>query len=161
MALEIWRPRSRVAAWQPMKELEDMERRFSDVFGSWPTLWSHGDGEKAWLPSVDVFEKDGNLVIKAELPGMKQEDIDVSVEGDMLNIKGEKKTEKEVKEENYYQSECSYGSFLRSIPIPSTVDASKVAAEYEDGVLQVTLPKLAGEKPKKISVTAKKKTAAK
>lgn len=160
MVLDIWRPRGRVAAWRPLKDLEDIERRFDEMFSrSWPALWAHAPEEKAWLPSVDVFEKNGNLVVKAELPGMKEEDIDVSVEGDMLNIRGEKKTESEVKEDNYYQSECSYGSFLRSVPIPSNVDSSKIAAEYENGVLQVTLPKLAGEKPKKIAVAAKKKTA--
>jgi HSP20 family protein len=109
------------------------------------------------MPAVDVFEKEDKFVVKAELPGMKEEDIHVSVVGDTLSIKGEKKTETEVKEEDYYRSERSYGSFYRSIPLPSNVDADKIKASFEDGVLEVALPKSAKVKPKKIAVSAKKK----
>jgi HSP20 family protein len=87
------------------------------------------------MPAVDIFEKNDKFVIKAELPGMKQEDIDVSVVGDTLTIKGEKKTESEVKDEDYYHCERSYGSFYRCIPLPSTPDSSKIEVNYEDGVL--------------------------
>jgi HSP20 family protein len=109
------------------------------------------------MPAIDVFEKDDKFVVKAELPGMKEEDIDVSVVGDTLTIKGEKKTETEVKEEDYYRCERSYGSFVRSIPLPSTVNADKIEANYEGGVLEVSLPKVAKVKPKKVKVSAKKK----
>ena len=109
------------------------------------------------MPAVDVFEKEDKFVVKAELPGMKEEDIDVSVIGDTLKIKGEKKTETEVKDENYYRCERSYGSFYRSIPIPSNVDANKIEASFEDGIPEVALPKSAKVKPKKIAVSAKKK----
>lgn len=160
MVLDIWRPRRVVAPWRPLRELEEVERRFEDIARSWPMLWSHmPEEEKAWMPSIDVFEKDNKIILKAELPGMKEEDIDVSVDGDMLNIRGEKKTELEVKEEDYFQCERSYGSFFRSIPLPSSVDAGKIAAEYEDGVLQITMPKIAGVKPKKVPVAARKKAA--
>ena len=111
------------------------------------------------MPAVDVFEKEDRFVVKAELPGMKEEDIDVSVIGDTLSIRGEKKTETEVKEKDYYRSERSYGSFYRSIRLPSGVDADKVEASFEDGVLEVTLAKSARAKPKKIAVSAKKKAA--
>jgi HSP20 family protein len=120
-------------------------------------MWRLPLEEKGWLPAVDVFEKDDNFVVKAELPGMKEDDINVSVRGDTLTIQGEKKTESEVKEENYYRSERSYGSFVRSIPLPSTVDATKIEASYEDGVLEVTLPKIAEVKPKKVTISTKKK----
>ena len=110
------------------------------------------------MPAVDVFEKEDKFVVKAELPGMKEEDVDVSVIGDTLSIKGEKKTETEIKDENYYRCERSYGSFYRSIPIPSNVDANKIEASFEDGVLEVALPKSAEVKPKRIAVSAKKKT---
>jgi HSP20 family protein len=160
MVLDIWRPGRSAAAWRPLQQLEEMEKHFEEVFGrNWPALWAHAPTEKAWLPSIDVLEKDGKFVVKAELPGMKLEDINISVDGDMLNIKGEKKTEKEVKEENYYQSECTYGSFSRSIQIPASVDASKITAEYEDGVLEIAIPKAAGVEPKRIPVSAKKKSA--
>jgi HSP20 family protein len=160
MVLDIWRPNRSAAGWRPLKDLEDMERRFDEAFGrNWPSFWSQWSSGQGWLPSIDMFEKNGKFVVKAEIPGMNQEDISVSVDGDVLNIKGEKKSEKEVKKEDYYQSECTYGSFSRSIPIPGSVDAGKITAEYEDGVLEVTMPKAAGVEPKKVSVSSKKKTA--
>jgi len=155
MAIERWRPRSGIMPWRPFRELEEWERRFDDLFGR--PLWRLPVEEKGWMPAVDVFEKEDRFVVKAELPGMKEEDIDVSVVGDTLSIKGERKTETEIKEEDYYRCERSYGSFYRSIPIPSNVDADKIEASFEDGVLEVALPKSAKVKPKKIAVSAKKK----
>ena len=114
--------------------------------------------EIGWEPAIEVFEKEDKFVVKAELPGMK-EDIDGSVVSDTLTIKGERKAESEAKEENYYCCERSYGSFFRSIALPSSVDAKKIEASYEDGVLEVSLPKAAEVKPKKISVLAKKKAS--
>ena len=113
--------------------------------------------ERGWAPAIEVFEKEDKFVVKAELPGMKEEDIDVSVIGDTLTLKGERKAETEVKEEDYYCCERSYGSFFRSIALPSTVDAKKIEASYENGILEVSLPKAAEVRPTKVSVTAKKK----
>ena len=113
--------------------------------------------EMGWAPAIEVFEKEDKFVVKAELPGMKEEDIDISVVGDTLTIKGERKAESEVKEEDYYCCERSYGSFSRSVAIPSNVNANKIKASYEDGVLEVSLPKVPEVKPKKIAVSAKKK----
>jgi HSP20 family protein len=155
MVMERWRPRWGITPWRPFRELEEWERRFEDLFAR--PGWRLPVEERGWMPAVDVFEKDDKFVVKAELPGMKQEDVDVSVVGDTLTIKGEKKTETEVKEDDYYRCERSYGSFYRSIPLPSTVDASKIEASYGDGVLEVTLPKAAEVKPKRIAVSAKKK----
>jgi HSP20 family protein len=156
MAIERWRPRWGIAPWRQFRELEEWERRLGDLWGQ--SLWRLPVEERDWMPAVDVFEKEDRFVIKAELPGMKEDDIDVSVVGDTLSIRGEKKTETEVKKEDYYRSERSYGSFYRSIPLPSNVDADKVEASFEDGVLQVTLPKSAKVKPKRIPVSAKKAT---
>ena len=113
--------------------------------------------EIGWAPAIEVFEREDKFVVKAELPGMKEEDIDVSVVGDTLTIKGDRRAETEAKEENYYCCERSYGSFFRSIALPSTVDAKKIEASYDSGVLEVSLPKVAEVKPKKISVSTKKK----
>ena len=159
MVMERWRPGREVRHWSPSRELEEWERRFVEIFGHpfLPAIWR--TGERGWMPAVDVFEKEDRFVVKAELPGIKEGDIDVSVTDDMLTIKGEKKTETEVKEENYHRSERAYGSFFRSIPIPSGVDTDKVEANYENGVLEVTMPKVAKVKPKKVSVSAKKKSA--
>jgi len=153
MAIERWRPRWGISPWRPFRELEEWERRFDDLFGR--PLWRLPVEERGWMPAVDVFEKEDRFVVKAELPGMKEEDIDVSVVGDTLSIRGEKKTE--IKEEDYYRCERSYGSFYRSIPFPSNVDANKIEASFDGGVLEVALPKSAKIKPKKIAVSAKKK----
>ena len=140
-----------------------MEPRFGDIF-SLPLLPALRRRtpmvEMGWAPAIEVFEKEDKFVVKAELPGMKEEDIDVSVIGDTMTIKGERKAESEVKEEDYYCCERSYGSFFRSIALPSTVDAKKIEASFKDGVLEVSLPKAAEVKPKKISVSDKKKEKA-
>jgi HSP20 family protein len=155
MAIERWRPRWGITPWRPFRELEEWERRFDDLWGR--PSWRLPVEERGWMPAVDVFEKEDRFIVKAELPGMKEDDIDVSVVGDTLAIRGEKKTETEIKDEDYYRCERSYGSFYRSIPLPSNVDANKIEASFEDGILEVALPKSAKIKPKKIAVSAKKK----
>lgn len=134
-------------------------RRFDDVFGP-PFLPGLGRGffseEAMWAPAIHVLEKEDKFVVRVELPGVNQEDIGVSVIGDMLVVEGEKRAESEVKKRGYSYSETCYGSFSRSISIPSMVDANKIAASYDKGVLEVDLPKHAQVKPKKVTVAAKK-----
>ena len=160
MVMERWRPRRGMIPRRSLSELEAMERHFENVFGRpfLPSVWRHiPTVEMGWTPAIEVFEREDKYMVKAELPGMKEEDIDISVVGDTLTIKGERKAESEVKEEDYYCCERSYGSFSRSIAVPSNVDAKKIEASYEDGVLEVSLPKVPEVKPKKITVSAKKK----
>ena len=158
MVLERWRPSKGVIPWQPLRAMEEAERRFDEMFGRWPSVWRRLPlEERGWAPALDVFEKEDKFVVKAEIPGMKMEDIDVSVVGDTLTIKGEKTSESEVKEDDYYCCERSYGKFHRSIALPSSVDATKIDADYEDGILEVSLPKAPEVKPKKITISAKKK----
>jgi len=163
MTMERWRPGRGLIPWRPFRELEEIERRFGDIFGqSLLPAWRHLPlEEKGLVPAIDVFEKEDKFVVKAELPGMREDDIDVSVVGDTLTIKGEKKTEAEVKEDDYYRCERSYGSFFRSVALPSHVDAKKIEASYEEGVLEITLPKVPEVKPKKVPVTVKKAVSAK
>ncbi len=163
MAVERWRPRRGMMRWRPFQELEDMDRWLDEAFGRpfLPGVWRRFPvAEKEWLPAVEMFEKEDKFVVKAELPGMKHEDVDISVTDDTLTIKGDKRSEKEVKEEDYYFSERSFGSFLRSIALPSNVDAEKIEASFDDGVLEIDLPKVPEVKPKKITVSAKKKEKA-
>jgi HSP20 family protein len=163
MVMQRWRSGKGLIPWRPFRELENIEQHFEDVFDrSWlPAVWRRIPSlEMGWAPAVEVFEKEGKFVVKAELPGIKEEDMDISVVDNTLTIKGEKKTESEVKEEDYYCCECSYGSFSRSIALPSNVDAKKIAASYEDGILEISLPKASEVKPKKISVSSKKKEKA-
>jgi len=162
MAMERWRPGRGLVPWRPFREMEEMERRFEDIFGRpfLPAMWRRIPVvEMGWAPAIEVFEKEDKFVVKAELPGMKEEDIDVSVVGDTLTIKGERKAETEVKEEDYYCCERSYGSFSRSIALPSSVDAKKIDASYEDGVLEVSLPKAPEVKAKKVAVKKKGKAS--
>ena len=160
MVMERWRPGRGLVRWNPFREFEDMERRFDSLLGrpSFTPMWRRAPAEQmGWTPAIDVFEKDDSFVVKAEIPGMKEEDIDISVSGDTLTIKGERKAESEVKEEDYHYCERCYGSFSRSISIPSSVDAAKIEASYNNGILEVTLPKAPEVKPKKIEVAARKK----
>lgn len=159
MAIERRRPRWGLVPWSPFRALEEMERPFEGGFGSswFPTaLRRLPFEEREWLPAIEVFDKEDKLVVKAELPGMKEEDIDISVVGDTLTIRGERKAESEVREEDYYYCERSYGSFSRSMSLPSHVDAGKIEASYEDGILEVALPKTVEVKPKKIEISTKK-----
>ena len=161
MAIEKWRPTRGLTPWSPFSEIDEMERRMSEIFERpfLPSIWRRLPVEQmVWAPAIDVFEKGDKFIVKAEVPGIKEDDIHVSVEGDMLNIKGEKKTESEVKEEDYYRSERSYGSFFRSIALPSTVDAGKIEADYDNGVLEITIPKKPEVKPKKVAIKKKEKT---
>lgn len=105
-----------------------------------------------WSPALDVSESKDSLVVKADIPGMSKEDIHVSVQKDTLVIKGEKRQEKEVKEENFIRTERAYGSFYRAITLPETVDAANVKANYKNGVLELTLPKKEEAKPKEVKV---------
>jgi len=109
-----------------------------------------------WAPSVDVWEKGDDFVVKVELPGMKYVDIDVSIFEDTLVVKGERKPESGIKDEEYHRSEIVYGGFYRSVVLPSSIDTENVEAIYEDGVLRVTLKRASGAKPQKIEVTVKK-----
>jgi len=154
MAIQIWRP-----GWmeprRSWRDLEDMERWFEGLMGR-PSLRRTPFREIEWAPSMEMLDQEDKFVVKAELPGMKMEDMDVCVSDNILTIKGEKKTSSEVKEEDYHFSERSYGSFSRSITLPSSVDADKITASFEDGVLEIDLPKSAEIKPKKIAISTKK-----
>lgn len=111
-----------------------------------------GTGEREWMPPFDVSETEGEIIVKAEIPGMKVEDIDITLTDGLLTIKGERKMEKEDKQENYHRIERQYGSFSRSLNLGLKVEAESIDAAYKDGVLTVTLPKAEEDKPKKIEV---------
>ncbi len=109
-------------------------------------------GTGAWAPAVDMYETDQNLVLKAEVPGIDPKDLEIRVEDGTLVLKGERKFENEVKEENYHRVERAYGSFARSFSLPSAVDSDKATAEYKNGLLTLTLPKREEAKPKQIKI---------
>ena len=155
MLLEKWQPRVQsVVRWEPFAEMADlrqeMDQVFGDFFGRTPS--SMAATEAIWSPLVDIHETKDSFLLKAELPGVKQEDIQVSVEGDTLTIRGERRRETEVKEDQYQRIERSYGRFERNILLPSVVDPDRVKATYRDGVLEIQLPKKEEAKPKEIKV---------
>ena len=137
----------------PFRELAAMQDRMARLFGD-AYLRDEDTGFRGtWTPAVDIFETDTHdLVMKAELPGMTREDIEVTVENSTLVLKGTKKFDSEVKEENYRRIERTYGSFNRSFTLPNTVDATKVSADYKNGVLTVKLPFREEAKPRTINV---------
>jgi HSP20 family protein len=129
-----------------------MDRLWDEYFGSGRRAFQ--PLEEAWLPAVDVSETGDKVTVKAEIPGMEAKDIEISMVGDTLTIKGEKKAEREEKDENYHIVERSYGSFSRAMKLPAAVDADKVDATYKNGVLTVVLPKKEEVKPKAIEIKA-------
>jgi len=132
-------------------------RRLNALLDEALTGWPVGNGvsTSAWLPSVDVFEDKESLKIVAELPGLKPEDVKITLENSTLTLRGEKKQVAEEKTERVHRYERSYGSFERSFSLPNTVDTDKVAASFENGVLTITLPKAEKAKPREVSVSVK------
>ena len=141
--------------WAPFQDLVSMQDRASRLFNDFYTRPGSDDlmTRGSWVPPVDIF-KDGKqqLVLKVELPSMTRDDIDITVEHNTLTLRGEKKLDREVTEEQYQRVERSYGSFSRSFTLPSTVEAGKISADYKDGVLTIRLPLREEAKPKQIKV---------
>ncbi len=141
--------------WDPLRDLtsiqEKMNQLFEDTFsrtrGREETF-----GKGVWTPAVDILETNDAVIVKAELPGVDRDRIGVDVKDGILTLHGERRFEKDVKEENYHRIERSYGTFHRSFSMPSSVEQDKISARFKDGVLEVTLPKREKEKPKQIKV---------
>lgn len=143
-----WNP-FRSSTWDPFKDLEEFEQRLATTFGRVMPK-KNGDESEAiatadWAPLVDITEDDKEYLVKAELPGLKKEEVKVTVEDGVMTISGERKVEKEEKTKKYHRVERAYGKFERSFTLPDKADGSKVNAEFKDGMLQVHLPKT--EKP--------------
>ena len=132
--------------WDPFRELMNLHRRLGQ------TASATDDSYGAWAPAVDIFEKGEELVIRAEIPGVDKDDVDISVQHNSLTLRGERKREQEVNEENAYRLERSHGSFMRSFSLPRTVDSSRISARYGNGVLDIILPKAEEAKPKKVEI---------
>jgi HSP20 family protein len=151
----------RVSTRRPFIDLarwdHDMDRMMEDFLGRrmrpwWPERWFRGDGLELRTPAVDLFEEKDDIVVKVELPGLDKDNIEVNLTDSRLTIKGEKKKEEEVKEENYYRSERAYGSFVRNIELPKAVHTDKVKASFKNGILEVRIPKTEEAKAKEVKV---------
>jgi len=144
--------------WDPWKDLatiqEKMNQLFEDTF-SRGRAREEGLSHAMWSPCVDIYETDDAVVVKAEVPGIEKDQVGIEVKDGVLTLRGERKFEKEVKEENYHRMERSYGTFSRSFSVPSSVDPEKISATLKDGVLEIVLPKVEKAKPKQIKVQVK------
>ena len=159
MAMIPWRKKY---GWDPFRDLENLHRDMNKLFSLSYSPWQEDKTDSLateynWAPAIDVQDKKDKLLVKAELPGMEKDDINITVEDNYLLIKGEKKVEeeKENKEKGYYHRECTYGSFQRAINLPREVDTEKIDASYKNGVLKLTLPKKEEAKPKHIDIDIK------
>jgi len=149
--------------WSPMRDLTSLHREMDDLFErmfegfgrGYPKRWH---GETGLHPAIDVSHDKDRLTVRAELPGIDPKDVDISITGNVLTIKGARKSESEVKEEDYYIREISSGTFARRLTLPEGVDTEKIKASYKGGILEVTMPaKLPAEKTRKIEVEGTEK----
>ncbi len=144
--------------WDPFRELTNIHERMNRLFED--TLGSHREealSTTAFLPPTDVYEDENHITLKLEVPGIDEKDLDIRVENNNLIIKGERKLEKEEKEENFRRLERQYGSFVRTFALPASVDGNNIEANYDKGVLSITMPKRAEAKPKQIQIAPGKK----
>ena len=135
--------------FDPFRELTNLQTHLNRVFCEAPGSEA---SEAGWAPVVDIYERGEDLVLRAEIPGVNPDEIDLRVEGKVLTLKGTRTREKEINEESYYRMERTYGSFSRTFTLPSSVDGTRIAASAKDGVLEVVLPKAEEAKPKRIEV---------
>jgi HSP20 family protein len=148
-----------ITRWDPFREVAALQNRMNTFFGN--LAESEGPLTTAsFVPAVDVYEDEKKVVLKLEVPGIEEKDLDVQVENNTLTVKGERKFEKEEKEENFHRIERRYGSFYRAFTLPTTVDTESINAKYEAGVLKLELKKKAEAQPKQIKVNVGKSLAA-
>jgi HSP20 family protein len=136
--------------WEPFAELAELRDRLDRAFGEMTT----GE-DRVWAPRIDLVREEERIVVQAEIPGIKPEDVDISVEGDVLTISGRHEQTKEEKDKHFLRRERRYGSFSRSMPLPHGVDPEQIEADYKDGVLEVSIPVPAEKEAKKIQVKAR------
>ena len=144
--------------WDPFRELSTIQERMNRLFqDAYAPNREEGLSATAFAPPADVYEDENHITLKLEVPGIEEKDLDIRVENNNLIIKGERKFEREEKEENFRRVERQYGTFVRSFALPSTVDTDNINANYDKGVLSITMPKRAEAKPKQIQVSTGKR----
>lgn len=142
-----------ITRWDPFREVATLQNRMNALFQDFSRTQNGDDvTTAAFVPPVDVYEDEHKITLKLEIPGLKQEDLDIRLENNSLTVRGERKFEKEEKEENFHRIERRYGSFYRSFSLPNTVDTENVKATYDAGVLRLELNKRAEAKPKQIKI---------
>jgi HSP20 family protein len=143
---------SAITRWDPFRNMSTLQDQVNRLFENTFQAGRNESALTSWAPAVDIYETENELVLKADLPDINEKDLDVRVENNMLTIRGERKFEQKVKEDNYLRIERTYGAFSRSFGLPNTVDTEAIKAEYKNGVLTVELPKRAESKQKQVKV---------
>jgi len=144
-----------ITRWDPLKDMLGLQERMNRLFEESLVRSRAGDedlAQGAWAPAVDIYEDEERIVLRADLPGVAPEQLNVRVENNTLTLSGERRFEKDVKRESYHRVERQYGAFTRSFALPGTVDADRIQAEHHDGVLELTLPKREESRPKQIKI---------
>jgi len=141
-----------IARWEPFRGVTTLQDQINRLFNDAFERKGEDSSLSAWAPAVDIYETEQELVVKADLPDVDPKDLDIRVENNLLTIRGERKFEKKVSEENYLRVERSYGSFARSFTLANTVNSEAIKADYQNGVLTLTIPKREEAKPKQIKV---------
>ena len=153
MAIDRWRPFGTLDRWDPFRGMGDIQteinRLFDDIVGRPGTMTA---GERMWLPTVDVHETKDDIVLSFDIPGVSEKDVQLTITGDLLTVKGERRFERESTENTYHRAERVYGKFERSVQLPTTVQTDKVKATYREGVLEVKLAKAEEVKPRQIKI---------
>ena len=151
--------------WEPARELSSLQSEMNRLFNTFfdtPTTTGGGNGGavRRWIPSMDLVETEEHFVLRADLPGLSEEDVSIELEDNVLTVSGERKAEHEEKKEGFYRVERSFGQFRRSLTLPEGVDADKIAATFDKGVLEVRIPKPEERKPRKVAIQVGDRTAA-
>ena len=152
MAIERWRPFGALMTREPFRDIQHEVNRLFDNFLGRPTAGASGTSGRVWMPVVDMYETNDDLILSFELPGVPEKDISLSITGDVLTVKGERQFSHQLNEDDYVHTERVYGRFERSIRLPMPVEAERVRATYRDGVLEVSLPKADQVRPKEIKI---------
>jgi HSP20 family protein len=142
-----------ITRWNSFRSFPAVQDRLNRIFEDALHGGSDESSVATWAPAVDIYETENDLVLKADIPDLEEKDLDVRIENNMLTVRGERKFEQKVKQENYLRIERTYGSFVRSFALPNTVSMENIRAEYKNGVLTVEMPKRAESKPKQVKIS--------
>jgi HSP20 family protein len=149
--------------WEPQRELSSLQSEMNRLFNTFfdtPTPGGNGGGVRRWVPSMDLVETDEHFVLRADLPGLSEDDVAIELEDNVLTVAGERKAEHEEKKEGFYRMERSFGQFRRSLTLPEGIDANGIAATFDKGVLEVRIPKPEERKPRRVAIQVGDKAAA-
>lgn len=142
--------------WEPARELHSLQHEVNRLFGSYfdsPTGYRNGSALRRWIPAMDLVEEGDHYVLRADLPGLREEDVKIEVEDSVLRITGERKSEREERKDGVYRIERASGAFSRSLRLPKGVDAESVTANFDKGVLEVRIPKPEEHKPRRVAIS--------